>query len=242
MKRRIAIVLGGFAAAGIVLTVASLAVADVQVNGQWVFRGSLYTEKPAREEHRLDPLNVIFYKGGGFVDNTRVNDHLNADWDTRQVGGRPWRKHNEIFPHCKDGKYALWRHLPGRNVDLADQHGTTARFAHICGNQHHARLWDDYEHSKGRVHERGQWVISGFHHEKVIFKRVLGHIKTPGHKPDRDWDRVRVEVVKAMRRHCSYRRWKYHPGAHHWYQGYQNFGYIARISMHHVADGGCDGK
>ena len=60
-----------------------------------------------------------------------------------------------------------------------------------------------------------------------------------GHKPDRDWDHVRVEMVKAMGVHCSVRRWKYHPGADDWYQGYDNWGWLARIALRHRSGNNC---
>jgi hypothetical protein len=60
------------------------------------------------------------------------------------------------------------------------------------------------------------------------------------HKPDRDWDSVRVQALKSMSEHCSQRRWDWHPGATRVYQGYHNSGYIGRLSLRHVASG-CDG-
>jgi hypothetical protein len=55
-----------------------------------------------------------------------------------------------------------------------------------------------------------------------------------------DWDRVRVELVKAMRRHCSYRRWKYHPDTDGSFQKQTSFGFLARLSLRQTS-GGCSG-
>jgi hypothetical protein len=63
-----------------------------------------------------------------------------------------------------------------------------------------------------------------------------------GHKIDRDWDQVRYEMVRAMHAHCAVARWRYHPGADNEFQGFDNSGFIARLSLHHVSDGGCDGQ
>lgn len=86
----------------------------------------------------------------------------------------------------------------------------------------------------------------GIHHEKAIIKWCDPFIGPPfpcgtKHKPDRDWDRVRMDMVRAMGKHCSVPRWKYHIGADDEFQGYDNSGYIARFSLHHEDDGGCDG-
>ncbi len=208
--------------------------------GDWYFRGQTFKEREARRDHWKDPVNFIFY--GADADQTeytrsRVETHMNDDWSTRAVGGRPWRKDSEIRFFCKDDQYMVWRHLPGRDADRTDFHGTTARFPGVCGNQHHARFWDDYEHWKGTAHgRRDQWIVGAIHHEKVVTKFCC-----LGHKPDRDWDRVRAELTKAMSRHCSHRRWKYHPGADHPFQEKTNFGFVARLTLQHRASG-CSGQ
>lgn len=209
--------------------------------GSWFFRGQTFEDKRGRRQDWKDPVNFIFYGGANDPQEyTRplIEEHMRDDWSTRAVGGSRWRRDEDIRGYCKSDQYMVWRHLPGaeRTADRTDWHGTTARFTGICGNQHHARFWDDKEHAQGTVHGREkQWAVGSIHHEKtdVTFRGV-------GHKPDRDWDRVRVEMIKAMRPHCSYRRWKYHPGADHTFQEQTNFGFVARLSLRHTT-GGCGG-
>ncbi|MTD47614.1 hypothetical protein GKE82_26205 [Conexibacter sp. W3-3-2] len=89
------------------------------------------------------------------------------------------------------------------------------------------------------------------HHEKLVFfpkdnpataDDEGGGIKPFNHQPDRDWDAVRSQSVAALKRQCSYRRYIYHPGADGPYQGFDNSGYIARISLHPREEGGCAGQ
>ena len=79
--------------------------------------------------------------------------------------------------------------------------------------------------------------MGGLHHEHPVGARKLIPLK---HVIDRDWDRVRVEMTKGMRIHCSVRRWKFHPQADGIWQNYENSGFIARISLRHRSQG-CDG-
>jgi len=104
---------------------------------------------------------------------------------------------------CQDGQWMRWRHLPGGDTDKNDISYSTSD---ICKKQFHFRGWDDYEHSKGTGHVRGEWVVGGIHHEN------RGLLKL-GHDIDRPWDLVRYQAVKSMRRHCSYGRWRFHMSA-----------------------------
>ena len=76
-------------------------------------------------------------------------------------------------------------------------------------------------------------MVGGIHHEN----RGLLKVGEGAHKPDRDWDVVRFQAVKNMKRHCSHPRWRFHPGAKREYQEIDNSGYIARISLRHTSDG-----
>jgi len=78
--------------------------------------------------------------------------------------------------------------------------------------------------------------VGGIHHEKIEMKKPC----CVTHSIDRDWDTVRIQAVKAMKTHCSYRRWRYPPGARGRFQGYFNSGFIARISLRHRSNG-CQG-
>ena len=123
----------------------------------------------------------------------------------------------------------IWRDLRGqRTSDREDKHAMQG-----CLNQYHIRMWDDAEH--GRLvggHPAEQWVATPTHHERLTSE--------PGHKPDRDWDDVRVHHARAMPRHCSYKMWRYHPGADRTLQEFVNSGWVARLSMRKVSDG-CNG-
>lgn len=225
--------------------------------GQWYFTGSTYKDRPLVPSNRKDPVNIIFYGAGDSSPYTRarIEAHMDDDWNTSAVGGRSWKTDSEIWAPCKDNQYVGWFGYPGFDSDRSDWHGSTSLKVPIfapppappvpigykagCFRQHHLRFWDDLEHRRvasSGTHAANDWVIAGAHHEKVI-----GKVCCFGHKVDRDWDRVRVEVVKAMGKHCTYRRWKYVPQADGVYQKYTNSGFLARISLKHHADGGCAG-
>lgn len=199
--------------------------AHYRTGGDWYFYGSFYESTTPHDATRKDPVNLIFF-GGGLVTNSGVASHIETDWRYGRM------RHSKI---CNSKMYAIWRFMPGRGSDNADFQRSNKALP--CNNQYHVRGWDDYEHWQGTAHgNRYQWVIAGVHHEDVKYKfPCCFH-----HVIDRDWDSVRVEAVKAMSAHCSYRHWQYHPGAHRTYQGFTNYGYIARISMRHVS-AGCDG-
>jgi hypothetical protein len=213
---------------------------------EWYFRGQTWDGDEPK-----DPVNFIFIGGpldGSDYERERIEEHMVDDWDTRAVGGRRWRRDSNIVNFCKSGHDMKWAHHPGETKDKSDYHGNTNRF---CGNQHHARFWDDLEHERDTNHgRRHQWVVGGIHHEKVIIKWCKPPPTIPElppficgvkHKPDRDWDRVRMDMVRAMRKHCSVPRWRFHIGAKQEFQNYDNSGYIARFSLHHADDGGCEG-
>jgi hypothetical protein len=242
MRRRIVRILcGALAFAGLALLPSGAAGhwVDVDTN-EWYFRGATYDKDDLTK--RVDPINFIFLGGTtDFSDYTRdrIETHMRDDWSIRAVGGRRWRRDDQIEFWCKDDQRMIWLGYPGQTSDKTDFHGSTSRLESICGDQHHARFWDDLEHSRiapdGHP-RRHQWVVGGIHHERL--RSAFG-----GHDIDRDWDQVRYEMVRAMRRHCAERTWRYHPGADGDFgdEGYDSFGFIARISLHHVADGGCTG-
>jgi hypothetical protein len=177
-------------------------------------------------------VNLIFYRGRGEKSNSVVGAHIADDWRYGDMRSRV----------CKAAQRMIWRNLRGRTTsDKQDFH----RMTNCPGRQFHFRGWDDQEHSRlVGDHPRNQWIVGGIHHEKLKLK-ICGRGFARGpcgftHKIDRDWDRVRVEAVKAMSRHCSYRRWRHHPGADRPHQNYTNSGFLARISLRHVS-AGCRG-
>jgi hypothetical protein len=215
----------GIALAAAACAVPAPATAHISRGSDWYFWGSTYNNKTPdeRDDGRKDPLNVIFFGGSdsAYVSNTA--DHISNDWRYGSMENR----------NCKSTQWVIWRDLRGgRDSDKED----TNRMTNCFTTQYHMRGWDDKEHSElTGNHSRHQWMITGFHWEK----RTLSGFG--GHKPDRDWDTVRVQAVQAMNRHCSYRRWRKHPGARDMYQEYRNSGWIARISFFHVEPDGCDG-
>jgi hypothetical protein len=211
---------------------------------EWYFEGV-----SRKGDDPKDPINFIYMPGS--VDTSeytrdRIETHMNDDWNTDLVGGRPWRKHDEISRWCKQDQNLTWLFGDEEDSDKSDFHGTTSRIKQVCGNQHHARFWDDYEHWKITNHgARHQWVVGGFHHEKVVLKyKWWCDCHLPSHKIDRDWDVARRELVRGMRKHCSRQAWDTHAGAvmsTEEGQGFENSGLIARLSLHHRDDGGCAG-
>jgi hypothetical protein len=243
MMKRFRIAVCALAFAGLALMPAAAGGHWMNSDGDWYFRGATTDSDDTLK--RIDPVNFIFL--GGLRDNSsytrdRIEEHMDDDWSTRAVGGQGWRQDEDIRFFCKDDQRMVWVRYPsGATSDKTDWHGSTARFPGICGDQHHARFWDDLEHRRfvpsGHPDNRNQWAVGGIHHEKV--RGAFG-----GHDIDRDWDYVRRELVRAMRRHCSESVWEYHPGADGPFgdEGYESSGFIARLSLHHVADGGCEGQ
>jgi hypothetical protein len=244
MMQRIAIVLA-IAAGALILTTGRASAHLYQETGSgllWYVDGVTYDTKTGEVK---DPINFVFM--GGPADTSdytreRIETHLNDDWDTDAVGGSGWRTNGEIFGPCKDDQIVKWLNYPGVLEEKTDWHGSTST-KRLCKNQMHARFWDDSDHARntaghGRLH---QWAIGGVHHEKVKphFPCCFGH------KINRDWDVVRREVVKGMRAHCSEVSWRYMntaAGDADRFQGYDNLGFVARISLHHFSDGGCAGQ
>lgn len=198
----------------------------------WYFYGAIFGKMPPTKEHRSDPVNLIFYRGRGHKSPAIVGSHISNEWRYGAMRSR----------FCGSNERMVWRDLRGGRIsDKQDLHRMTS-----CNHAYHFRGWDDYEHSKITVHNRYQWVVGGIHHEHIVVTTHCFGAPAPicitsfNHKIDRDWDTVRVQAVKAMSAHCSYRRWQYHPGAHHTFHGFTSSGWIARLSMRHVA-AGCSG-
>jgi hypothetical protein len=213
--------------------------------GSWYFDGMTYDADDRTE--RIDPVNFIFAPGpldNTLYDRDRVEQHLNDDWDHHEVGGSGWRTDSGIRSFCKDDQRMFWENVTARTSDKTDWHGSTAQHGGICGRQHHARFWDDQEHARqtGNHGPEDQWAVGGIHYERVIDREG----ELPKHKIARDWDIVRHQLIRAMHEHCSDAAWRYHPdadsGEGRKTQGYNNLGFIARLSLRHVASpGSCEG-
>lgn len=236
-----------------------------QSNGGWVFRGQTFENTAAGRAGEADaikdPLNVVWYGGSGVYSLANVESHYDANWDASKVGGSGWRKHDQIFRMCKVDQIVVWRGRQGRDADLTDRHGSTAGSRFLCGNQHHVRLWDDYEHDKldpaahdGPADGRNQWVLGGMHYDKPVvlpqkcrltsgspfavncdFKGLFSHV------PGRSWNVARHQMRRALHRLCGERAWKVHPGAQGWFQGFYSTGYLARMTTREKSQG-CAGS
>ena len=217
------------AIAGVLVLVVASALSQAHVKNiddNWYFDGSLYDDDEISDDARKDPINLIFKGGGGDITLDRVKQHLLDDWDANGD------MDNDLV--CRSSLHAFWRYFPGLAHDKQDFQLIATNVG--CRRQFHIRVWDDLEHDRGTVHTRGEWAVAGIHHERIAWKWPC----CTTHKPDRDWDSVRLQALKAMNEHCSQRRWDWHPGATRTYQGYHNSGYIGRLSLRHVASG-CDG-
>lgn len=234
MRAKLLALAAAVAAIGAVAMLAAAPASDAHIKygDEWYFRGSTYTKK----NEIKDPVNFIWTGNDDYTyDRDHIEDHMARDWDTDRVGGRSWRRDTLIAPFCKDDQRMFWVIPPDSQTnDLTDWHGIAGI---SCGSEHHARFWDDRTHAKVTDHGRlYQWAVGGIHHEKVKVSFSGLH-----HVIDRDWDAVRRQMVRAMHRHCADAKWRYHPGADGVYQKWTNSGFIARISLHHAEDGGCDG-
>jgi hypothetical protein len=209
----------------------------------WYFYGSTFQRKPClafegcyQHTVRKDPVNWIFFGTTTDLHQSEcasysldcIQTHVENDWAAGSMHGAGL---------CKSTQYLAFRRQGGTGGgavwDANDRQLLTGRRIPTprCSRQFHTRLWDDKEHAEITTHgSRNQWVIGGIHHEKP--GPLVGHV------PDRDWDAVRVQAVRAMRAHCSAVHWRIHPGAglptrQRNYQAFDNSGYIARISLRH---------
>ena len=222
-------------AAGCAL-VAAPASAHVKTGSDFYFWGATYKEKQLRTEK--DPLNLIFMGGANEYGSNKAHAGnvglLLSDWDPKFQAPmiKPWDTPKLLG--CQVSQWLRWRYMPGGETVREDfqRLATTPG----CWRQYHIRGWEDGPHwrnvsSHGR---RDQYVIAGIHHER--------RTKTLTHVPDRDWDAVRNQAVSALKTQCSYRRWAFYPGKNRPFQNKDNDGWIARISLHRVRDGGCAGQ
>jgi len=213
---------------------------DPRPEGVWFNYGVLYKgEDPVRSTMK-DPVNLVFaggsYEGNSNVHAGTVARALDDNWDSRYEN----RMRKERV--CVSSLNLIWRHSAGRQKKKEgspDRSAPKQDFQRLathpnCDDQYHIRGYEDGVHYKHTNHgRRDQYLLAGIHHEKR--KGAVG-----GHKPDRDWDKVRAEAVKAMRKHCSVYHFAYHPAAERTFQGYDNTGLIDRISLR-LRSSGCGG-
>jgi hypothetical protein len=186
-------------------------------NGKWVFRGRAIAKSGDRHD-RKDPLNIIFMGHGRYYTNDGVFAHIKTHTGFGHAGP------------CATQQRVVWqkRNSTATTSDKDDFQMDNRKPWNCLGDRWHIRAWDDQEHDAYTDnHGRSQqWTVLGVHHEKG-----------PPHKIDMDWDVVRRKFIKDMAGHCSWPRWKRHPGARIGKkpgQGYANSGWIGRISLKHT--------
>ena len=212
---------------------------DAGFRGAWFNFGHLYSgSSPGSKVD--DPLNLVFaggtYEGNRNVHAGTVGLALEDNWNPKYES----RMRKEAV--CGDSLYTIWRHAAGRGERKPGSPGSTGIKQDLersathpnCDDQFHIRGYEDGPHWKHTASHgrRDQYLLAGIHHEQ--------RKGTFGHRPDRDWDKVRIQAVKAMARHCSYRHYAYHPATDRPYKRYTNSGLLSRISLRRAADG-CEG-
>jgi hypothetical protein len=210
-----------------IISLTSVAHADLTKNGRFVFRG--------RIDHG-DPVNLLFAGGTDFCSGSRrrssncVKTHFENDWHRGRMTGK----------FCNGGGRATFYTQDGGIATASQDDNLSTSLT--CRTQFHARIWDDAEHGHGDTH---QWVIVAMHHEtRPTSKR--------GHSIDLHWETVENIAVQQMGRdqggfndsaHCTYPDYYALPGSGPGKinNRYTN-GRISRISFHHVENDGCDGQ
>lgn len=194
---------------------------------RWYFSGVTFGKKDGKYKPS-DPLNVVFWGGGPNAPIDVVREHVHEDFGMNSVcpSSTQW-----VYFTARDD----WNTTPP--YATYDEDDRQLSSYDPCGPKYHIRIWDDYEHW---VHTwdhptRDRWAVAGVHHERLCGKSEFPFF---GHCPNRDWDIVERDFRDKMEEHCSYLRWKYHPGADRRLQGYDSDGRFVLIHMRHVDDPG----
>jgi hypothetical protein len=206
----------------------------------WFFFGAIYDGNT-----RTDPVNVVF-KGGkdinGYFPACDGNGGSNAGYTpncVRQLMETDWPDMHKAPGFCDTDAVVVFR----RPTVRSEHNGALNSGGTFCSTEFHIRNWNDGPHADlGTGHgASNQWVVGAIHHER--------RDKNERHVIDKDWTTVRSFLRKQMAEQCSRRRWAYHPGADHNYQGHENDGIILRVSRSQVAWGlggakphRCDGQ
>lgn len=200
------------------------------VRGTFFFDGTLFAGRDPASDAPKDPINLVFaygcYEGNCNVHSGTVGRALDDNWRSRYEN----RMRKERI--CQSTLYNIWTNwssdrregAPFEDPEGQDFQRTATHPG--CYDQYHIRGYEDYYHQKGTRSHGGfdRYLLAGLHHEtrRGIFA---------GHTPDRDWDKVRVEGIKAMCEHGTTRRYLYHPSNERTYQGFTNSGFLGIVNM-----------
>jgi len=119
----------------------------------------------------------------------------------------------------------------------------------LCRNQYHSRLWSSAVHADetGPSHE-DEWVLATIHYERLSVRceraapATIPLCTTEGHKHGLTWDQARKVYLNQMGRvHCTYTPNDRNPETEGFpYATMTYSGIYHRVSMRHIADGGCN--
>jgi hypothetical protein len=244
MKLRVTVknvAFAGITAILLTLMILPPALAHYRVSpSRWFWEGSTFSNSRAFVRDRSDPVNVLYYDAGGNVTLEGVEDHLENEWEES-----PIRDHMNTWP-CLGTRFTnQWMAFRAQTDRAAGQpsrivrlHERTLSNNHRCiGNQYHTRLWDDQTHNvQTQDHLDDQWVVGGVHFDRNALPDAV-------HRVGEDWDVTERVWRDRMEEHCSYLRWRMHPGSRRVYGRFHSDGYLLLILWRHVdAPGSCPGR
>lgn len=174
----------------------------------WYFHGATLDD----QGHDSDPLNLLFFKGDRQWEPDQIEDLLHKEWDGM----------DKLIFACNHHQRVAWTKADGRvaTSDKNDMAMSTHAGRGCFGSGYHIRGWDDQEHAHVTSNHgpEGQWVIAGVHHEDF------------NHDINYDWDIARWGAIRNLPQRCHEKRWRLVPSARGEFHGYNNSGWMARVS------------
>jgi hypothetical protein len=238
-SKRLAVVMLLAAAAGLAALPAALAHYRVSP-ARWFWGGSTYSNARTFARDRSDPVNILYYDANR-VTLENIEDHLENEWEESpfQPAMNTWPCH---APTRWTTQWMIFRaqndRAPGQPLAVArPNERALSNDADCLGDQYHTRLWDDTTHNQQTVnHHDDQWVVGGVHFDRNALPDAI-------HRIGEDWDITERVWRDRMDEHCSYLRWRMHPGSRRRYGRFHSDGYLLLILYRHTdAPGSCPGR
>jgi hypothetical protein len=228
------------------LVTAPLAHVGQKVDGQFTFffKGTTFGDKNATaQKNAEDPVNIIFYGGGGAIPKNRIeklveNHNLDSDVDGSD-------------------SYMVWKTLDGGGAQPSVQNMQIGNGGGL-DDRDHFRLWNDHHHTAltcppGKLKPTGcpaahgpydQWWVGSVHHDSLDLsdcgpaQAALGgcvpqHVVTGPWPAYRNWLTTTMNAAGQNGYHqCTYKHWRKDPGSlGQQSHGVYNDGWFSRISM-----------
>lgn len=202
--------------------------------GRFVFEGLHYEER--NFDNGTLPINVIFRGGTQVVRPLTVAAHMEDSWPGWAVRDRD---------RCTVTRYLPYQNPSRSRASFAApaMYGSTNS---TCGNQRHARFFDDTRHSQLFDHTTiGHFMPLQMHGEEYVYEwKCFGIlprfcVRDGDHKIVEDYDTSRIATLRRMGRGAGAHHyvdfdWQHHPTAYAMYGNRVHSRLIGRVSMAHV--------